>query len=298
MEELSNKNRKFIVPALLVLVVTLGLLYFWERKNNYDNLAIAKQNAFISDSLVKVYTQLDQQLFDVIAVHDSTLKKPNTPQEITSILTKVLAGYEAKNVELFGQNQREKNTIYSLEISNDTLQRKVQTLGEKIIDVERKEKSAADRLSSLTTRLSTEKAAFDSIAQAFEKQLFIANKSIPDSLNIVSPQGVKLFYYGKIKEDSPSGFGIGFYAGQGYYIGEWKSNARSGYGKHFYKDGSTYQGNFKDDLREGYGIYRYPTGQIYQGSWQDNLMNGPGELIEANGQTLRGTWENGKFLRK
>lgn len=298
MEELSKKNRKSTVSLLIVLVALLTLLYLWERKSNSDRLLAAKQNTAESDSLLLVYRQLHHDLFKVISKHDSTLKMPPKTNELTSLLAKILSRYKTENGGLFERNQQVIEVNLSLNKKNKTLQEVVRTLGGEIIEAKNKEKVSDEKIEYLSSVIDLEKSTFDSLSKAFESKLLAANTAIPDSLHLVSPQGVKLFYYGKVEHNQPNGFGVGFYEGQGYYIGEWKSNARSGYGKHFYKDGSTYQGNFNDDLREGYGTYHYPTGETYRGNWEKNLMNGSGELSETNGQTHIGAWKDGKLLRK
>lgn len=115
-----------------------------------------------------------------------------------------------------------------------------------------------------------------------------------DTLQLVSPSGDPLFYYGKIINNRPAGFGIGFYEGKGYYVGEWNGNFRHGHGKHFYKNGDQYEGRFERDKRLGFGIYYFHSGEQYRGEWQNDLMHGKGEIVTADGKSVPGIWENGK----
>ncbi len=298
MTEPKKNNSKIIIPILIVCLALLTIFYFWDMKSNRDKLFLAEQKAAQTDSLLQAYRQTDKQLVDIIAKYDTTFSLPKARHEIPEFLDALFFRLERETLILTetGQQQQTENGL--LNYANDTLRQAVQSLEGKVMLTKSQIKAATDQTTSLTSRLFAQKITFDSLSKAFNQQLQLAKNATPDSLRLVSPQGVNLYYYGKVKQNQPSGFGIGFYEGKGYYIGEWEANARSGYGKHFYKDGSIYEGNFKEDLREGYGTYYYHTGQVYRGNWKQNLMNGTGEISETNGKSVIGTWKDGKLSQK
>ena len=153
---------------------------------------------------------------------------------------------------------------------------------------------AIEMITSLKSIIDKKNILHDSLLNELLKVKDILLNTRLDSTTLISPKGEALYFYGKITNNQPEGFGIGFYEGKGYYIGEWKENLRNGKGKHFYKNGDIYKGDFKNDLREGYGIYYFASGGAYKGAWKNNLMDGSGEIISREGDTLRGVWENGE----
>lgn len=118
-----------------------------------------------------------------------------------------------------------------------------------------------------------------------------------DSMTLVSPLGDQLFYYGRVKDGQPYGFGVGFYSGKGYYMGEYDGNKRVGRGKHFYKNGDRYEGDFRNDSRHGFGVYYFSSGDRYTGEWKDDLMNGTGEMVTVDGERITGVWAKGKMVQ-
>ena len=188
---------------------------------------------------------------------------------------------------------------------NDNLNRKalrqqnlLQLLDGKIDTLVQKYVEPRLELLALQSAIESQNEALDSISTELVKLKEEESKQNFDSLNLSSPNGDKIFYFGAIEQKRPQGFGIGFYQGKGYYIGEWKGNLRNGTGKHFYKDGSSYNGDFVNDKREGYGVYNYNTGEIYKGYWKNDLMSGEGEIISPNGSSTKGTFAEGKLVER
>lgn len=137
----------------------------------------------------------------------------------------------------------------------------------------------------------------DSLSYALHVTLQELQQVQYNTVQLTSPKGDTILFFGRLREGQPDGFGVGFYEGKGYYIGQWKGNQRHGWGLHVYKDGSSYEGCFEEDKRDGFGVYRYPTGDTYIGEWKDNLMDGKGELI-LEGKSIKGRWVAGKLKLK
>ncbi len=125
----------------------------------------------------------------------------------------------------------------------------------------------------------------------------LENKPV-DNIDLFSPDGIKITYYGEMENQRPSGYGIGFYKDKGYYIGNWSDNMRHGTGKHFYKNGDIYLGEFVNDKREGFGKYHYDTGDIFEGEWSNDLRNGKGTVILRNGTKKNGRWHENKLVEE
>ncbi len=138
----------------------------------------------------------------------------------------------------------------------------------------------------------------DSLAFEIDKMSAAIRDATTDTLSIVSPLGVKIFYFGDIVDDKPMGLGMGFYDKKGHYVGNWYKNMRNGSGKHFYANGDVYHGLFVNDKREGFGVYYYATGDKYAGWWELDLMSGQGTITTKDGKSKRGVWKKGKLVEK
>lgn len=116
-----------------------------------------------------------------------------------------------------------------------------------------------------------------------------------DTLTLLSPKDVPIFFLGKLVNGEPEGFGIGFYKEKGYYIGHWQGNRRHGNGKHCYLNGDVYEGTFAEDIRQGFGRYLFASGEVYEGEWHNDLMHGHGRITFKNGSSKSGLWVEGKM---
>jgi len=118
-------------------------------------------------------------------------------------------------------------------------------------------------------------------------------------LNFVNANGVKINYFGEIKEGAADGFGIGFYSTGGTYKGEWKLNKRHGNGSYVWANKDKYEGNFADDKRHGQGVYTFESGDKYVGNWEFDLRSGEGSLMGADGKLLfKGKWHKNEPVLK
>ena len=154
-----------------------------------------------------------------------------------------------------------------------------------------------DKFISLSNELDLVQCISDSVLNELNTLKEELARTSLDSMTLISPLGDRLFFYGRIKDGQPNGFGIGFYSGKGYYIGEYEGNKRNGRGKHFYKNGDWYDGEFSSDARHGFGIYVFSSGDKYSGHWKEDLMNGTGEMITSEGERIKGVWAKGKMIQ-
>ncbi len=273
-----------------VVVVILILFSFFIGRNSYDpnhlkdELAILKNEASEKNQLIDDYKEKDESISEIISKYNrfniSKRDHLSTSEYLDLILEKIIN----ENDNLNSKALRQQNLLKLLDDKIDTL---VQKYVEPRLE-----------LLALRSAIESQNEALDSISTELVKLKEEEPKQNFDSLNLLSPNGDKIFYFGSLNNNYPNGFGIGFYQGKGYYIGEWQGNLRHGKGHHFFKDGSNYEGNFVNDKREGYGVYNYNTGEIYKGYWKNDLMSGEGEIISPNGSSTKGTFADGKLVER
>ena len=100
-----------------------------------------------------------------------------------------------------------------------------------------------------------------------------------------------------VKDDSPTGCGIGLPAEGQYFEGCLEEGKRTGNGTLIYKNGDKYVGEFKNDLIHGYGVYYYSDGERYEGHWKGSAKDGFGKKFSADGSLVySGNWMNGHPL--
>lgn len=282
-----NLIYKSVIVLLLATVVVLAVLMMGAKKESkqLNQLLVQANEKIANDSfLLSCQERLHNDVIEVVSSYDNYGFFNGQEMNVSVSLDTLLKTYVSENDKLNQYAEKIKNRIRYIE---------------KEVKILEKEKGYSEAQSfDLQSELIMQKEMLDSIyTELHELNLELSNYSI-DSLRINSPKGHPILYFGKMKNKSPEGFGIGFYEGKGYYIGEWKGNLRSAKGKHFYKDGSKYDGAFENDIRQGFGTYYYPTGEVYKGYWKNDLMHGEGEIIGSDGNTIKGVWENGKLIQK
>ncbi len=199
-----------------------------------------------------------------------------------------------------------------LSILNHLLRTKTQEVGSIAAERARVERQLTEMRGSLEQmtqmRLEAEQARDSSkhLLQVYQQQLdslqgelsralqHLQNTQL-DTLTLLSPKEVPIFFLGKLVNGEPEGFGIGFYKEKGYYIGHWKGNRRHGNGKHCYLNGDVYEGMFVEDIRQGFGRYLFASGELYEGEWHNDLMHGHGRITFKNGSSKSGFWVEGKM---
>ncbi len=290
----SLKTKYKIAITLFTLVVAAlaatSVVFFQKTKDLKESLVWAKERIAADSLLITNHKFVDRELYDLLNSYDSSWVFLSNKEDLLPFLDKMLKSHA-----------REIVSFQSQLAMNDS---KINGLKEQIIEFESHLSYAESNKSfyeskiiSLQTELVQRQELLDSVNEELEKVEYELSITSVDTTCIYAPNGNKIFYYGKMVDQSPQNFGIGFYEGKGYYIGEWDGNHRNGRGKHTYKDGSVYEGYFKNDLRSGFGTYFYVSGDVYKGNWKDDLMDGEGEITQADGKSIKGTWKAGKYLK-
>lgn len=134
--------------------------------------------------------------------------------------------------------------------------------------------------------------------QELKKALVEMHENEPMSIEFINRKGLKVSYFGQVKNGKAHGYGVGFYEGGGVYRGYWSENARHGQGLYTWKNGDTYEGNYVEGERTGFGIYTFASGEKYRGDWKSDVRDGYGELWSADGQLQwKGQWQKDKYVR-
>lgn len=134
--------------------------------------------------------------------------------------------------------------------------------------------------------------------QELKKSLQSTQENLPVSIEFVNRKGVKVSYFGEVKNGKANGYGVGFYEGGGVYRGFWMENMRHGQGMYTWKNGDTYEGNYSQGERDGFGIYTFVSGEKYRGDWKSDVREGYGELWSPDGQLQwKGQWQKDKGVK-
>ncbi|MFN3316569.1 MAG: hypothetical protein ACK40K_07140 [Raineya sp.] len=283
-----KKQRNLLVIILIVLCLLLSALTFLflkqskELRASQEKLASAEEKIHIDSLLLYKYQKADDELLEILIQYDSSasfVHKKNMSFFLRSLLNKHIS----------------KDTTFQKEIANRENQ--INRLRNQMRELKNKENIFKLNQDSLYSNFSSQKVVLDSIAAELEKVKSELMSTAIDSTLLISPNGHKIYFYGKLQKGNPISFGIGFYEGKGYYIGEWKENKREGWGKHTFKDGSIYEGYFENDQRNGFGTYYYYSGEVYRGYWKNDLMDGEGEISSNNKKPIRGVWSMGKKVK-
>ncbi len=279
------KNTAAIVLVLLTLILSGITSYLFNQLQGLKSIKkefTLKKEKLVADSLLlNRYQKLESELIKVLSKYDSSISIFNENKSLSSTVENLLQSYLTENNNLKKQTISQKDQIKEFASNIENLKVKEIVYETKLQILETDKEIQTNKLDSILIELGKVKVD-------------LADNAI-DSLTLISPKGNKIFFYGRVSNKIPSGFGVGLYEGKGYYVGEWKGNLRSGMGKHIYKDGSVYEGYFENDLRNGYGVYYYHSGEVYKGNWKDDLMDGSGEIISPNGKSVKGTWSAGKL---
>ncbi len=281
----KNKHSilSIIIGILLLIIFVLGY-------RNY-RLDIAMDHILtksIIDSMEVVnYQRVEDSIFALLISENLNTTIPEIKdEELIQTIQLVLIYYQRSMDSLKRTNlSKEKNLLDLHAACTDYLDK---------IKLEEAQKDSLGFI--LESTIWNFQHSLDSLSVEINNLQSILSKTNLDSLVLKSPDGTRLFFYGKLLGGIPMGFGVGFYEKKGYYIGEWVASLRNGKGKHQYKNGDIYEGEFRDDMRNGYGSYFYATGEVYSGEWENDLMNGEGEVLTKEGKVFKGTWVNGKMI--
>ncbi len=285
-------SKRIYIAVIVALIVIIFLLSFFSLESQskiklLNDKIIQTENRIQEDSMVLTnYKNSEEEIYTVL------LKKGNINGNQTD------EKYNLSTIldMLF---KKEANTNDSLKRQINTLKNAVDSFihenKEYINKDEEKNNKINNLQSELDIKVSSYEKVFDSLLTQIASIENQARNTSWDTLTLVAPKGINLFFYGNIVSNNPDGFGIGFYENKGYYIGQWKGNSRNGKGKHFYKNGDVYEGNFENDLRKGYGIYYYASGEVFKGEWEKDLMHGEGKIFTPDGKSFSGLWINGKM---
>ena len=93
--------------------------------------------------------------------------------------------------------------------------------------------------------------------------------------------------------------GVYYYKTGDKFSGSFDSNEKRSYGVYYYTDGDRYEGNFNSNgLKHGSGTYYWKEGDKYEGSWENDKQNGYGVHYNADGSVwFKGQWNNGNPVR-
>lgn len=279
-----KKTKKSILTVVLsiftLLFFLLFTIYYSKFKKSENQLTILKDKEFEISFQNNNYSINESKFLDIITEHSQFDDFKSKGYNFTEILDTILKKYQSENKTLTSKLNFSNNHIVNLET--------------KIKSMLNTKKDSTYFL--LLDELETQKNLVNNLTQELHSKNHVSSKL--DTLSITSPKGDKIFYFGKTKQETPNGYGIGFYAEKGYYAGEWKGNLRHGKGKHFYKDGAIYEGFFENYKREGFGIYQFNKNEFYEGMWQNDLMHGEGKIIGKKNKPIEGVWKNGKLTPK
>ena len=93
--------------------------------------------------------------------------------------------------------------------------------------------------------------------------------------------------------------GVYYYKTGDKFSGSFDSNEKRSYGVYYYTDGDRYEGHFNSNgLKHGSGTYYWKEGDKYEGSWENDKQNGYGVHYNADGSVwFKGQWNNGNPVR-
>lgn len=283
----------FIVFSITLLALLAGLFYMQQNNRHSQLQLLAAQRKSTADSLELADNALFREKIRQILKARKVEADSMTVQDST--LSNMLEQY-LMSIDL--QSNLDKASNIRLQKTTDSLKNNVKRLEEDKEQVNEELDFAQFQLKELEKSMLSLSAAYGHVTDSLQTLLTNVKQQLQqatiDTLRLPSPKGVTLTYYGKVQDNRPKGFGIGFYEGMGYFIGEWDGVNRNGYGRHFYKNGDRYEGFFENDLRAGYGAYYYASGETYKGEWKNDLMDGKGEIITKEGKTFSGNWNKGK----
>jgi hypothetical protein len=291
---LSNKKYKNIIVAVLVLVffilLTSVIVLFIHSKNLKASLSLANKRIAADSLSLAEHKKTDEVLLKLVKTYDCADLFLNKKENLLPFLDTIFKSYSS-------YKDAYQNQYIEKELHANELRKQITTLSHY-------KDSSESKIYFLETDITQQVSVLDSVSAELERIEFelkkiefeMSNTSI-DSLVLYSPDGTKIYFYGKTFNQNPKDFGIGFYEGRGHYIGEWKENMRNGWGRHTFKDNSVYEGNFENNVRNGFGTYYYNSGDIYKGTWKDDLMHGEGEIIKSDGKSVKGYWQKGKIAR-
>ncbi|MFN4145464.1 MAG: MORN repeat-containing protein [Runella sp.] len=289
---MMNTKRSYVLLGITTLL-SLSLLvwnFSLHRHNDHIEKALYRQQ----DSLTNL-TMLKTSLQRLMLKYGSSIEENSDNGQLLNNLQKLIGKDTAINSSLFKQNNL--LTKQKIELTKKLrLQEQIaETLTERIAHLEDSVNLAERQLNIDKNQLRKYVSQTDSLRGELRNIVRNLNKNRLDTLRFTSPKNLEVFYYGKVSEHKPEGFGIGFYKEKGYYIGEWSKNMRHGKGKHYYLNGDVYEGEFVNDLRSGFGRYFYASGERYEGHWDYDLMNGQGKIFFKNKTIKNGIWVNGKL---
>lgn len=283
---IKKQRNLFAIISILLCLLSSALTFLFlkqskELRANQEKLASVKEKVRTDSLLLYKYQKAEDELLEILIQYDSSasfVHKKNMSFFLRSLLNKHIS----------------KDIAFQKEIANRENQ--INRLRNQMRELKNKENIFKLNQDSLYINFSSQKIILDSIARELERLKTEVLNTAVDSLVLVSPNGNKINFFGKIQNGNPI-FGVGFYEGKGYYIGEWLGNQRHGWGKHTFKDGSIYEGYFENDQRNGFGTYYYASGEVYKGYWKNDLMNGEGEISSNNKKAVRGIWNMGKKVK-
>lgn len=286
MKETKKTYKNLLLTTLVLIVLVLGGIltkFIFQTKELRISLKLAENKIAADSLLILQYRKADEELMKFVNVSDNDGLFSNKKENVVTFLDTLFKSYVSE------KNALEKQYKEKLIEKNE--------LKSKIAHLETLNSTSQNEISYINTDLITQMERVDSISAELEKIEFELSQTVLDSLILYSPNGVKISYFGKIYDNKPKDFGIGFYEGKGHYIGAWKGNLRHGWGRHTFKDNSVYEGYFENDLRNGYGVYYYSTGEVYKGNWKDDLMNGRGEIVRVDGSIVEVVGDSGKLIQ-
>lgn len=279
----TKKNNPIFIRVLLALsliFLILFIIFYLKFLKSTNELTSLKNKEFDISFLNNNYSINESKFLNIITEHHQFDNLQSKGYNFTEILDTILKKYQSEKNQLSSKLRLSKSHVNNLE-------NKIQSL------LTTKNDST---FFLLLNELENQKSLVDILTQELHSKEQILSKI--DTLSTKSPRGDTIFYYGKINQETPNGYGIGFYVEKGYFIGEWKGNLRHGKGKHFYKDGAVYEGFFENDKREGFGVYHFSKNEFYEGLWQNDFMHGEGKIIGKKNKPIEGVWENGKLSSK
>ena len=104
-------------------------------------------------------------------------------------------------------------------------------------------------------------------------------------------------FEGSFKNDKLSS-GIYYYKNGNKFSGSFDSNGKKSLGEFCWSDGDRYEGEFLNDAMHGYGTYYWENGERYEGNWKNDKRDGHGVHYNADGSVwFKGQWNNGNPVR-
>lgn len=279
---MQKKNVFVVITVVSLVVVTIYLGFLHKEQKEL----ISSQNKTIQaqEGKINEYNTANDSLLQML--NDFSLRyniSYNGDGNLLDNFSHVFNAQSSLSNSLLFQTKKNQTIIADLNSIKSQLQSKNKLI--KGLDTQK------DTINFLLQRT-------DSLSRHIDKITASLLASTTDTISVISPKGVKMFYLGELANDRPMGLGVGFYDKKGYYVGNWYDNMRNGTGKHFYANGDVYEGMFVNDMREGFGIYHYATGDRYVGWWKLDLMSGQGTIIAKDGKKKSGFWLDGKLMEQ